>query len=262
MTQSSTKRSPKAVLRSFNQSTIILFALSLSFVLSPLMAAAAPPASQFTLGLQAYKARRFNEAVTYFYNAITNEKAGPAAYLYMGHSYLGAGDRAKAEQTYRTIQKSTYKYSKEAIAANQGLAMLRITNPTNCGTAAVGSVGSLLNPNVTLSRVGSPAQVDRITIQPPRAGRPDVTPAAIAAVRAAFEGLPMAFKNTLVAGGVSVVLTPAMIDKFPEGAYRERSGYDGATDKSCDGLCVNRTIVLAEHKINERTNEIGPAIST
>lgn len=221
--------------------------------------AAAP--SQYELGIKAYQARRYSEAATYFHNSIAKEGGSADAWLYLGHSFYAAGDRNRAEQTYKTLQANTNKYSPQSITAGRSLRLIRMTSTTNFGRAAINPGGMLntLGPNASTGQNGQPG--GQITVQAPKIGHPEVSSSAVNTIRAAFDGLPPTIKQMLIAGNVQIVVTPTMIDKFPAGAYQERMGYNGGTDKSCDGLCNGRLVVIAEHKVNERTDEVSAAIS-
>jgi hypothetical protein len=158
---------------------------------------------------------------------------------------------------------STNKYSQQSITAGRSLRLMRMTSTTNFGRAAInpGGSGSLnaIGPNASSGQSGQSG--GQITVQAPKVGHPEVSSSAVNTIRSAFDGLPPTIKQMLIAGNVQIVVTPTMIDKFPAGAYQERMGYNGSTDKSCDGLCNGRLVVIAEHKINERTDEVGAAIS-
>jgi|JI9StandDraft_1071089.scaffolds.fasta_scaffold08721_6 hypothetical protein len=233
---------------------------SLLMTIAPSNAAAA---SQYELGIKAYQARRYSEAATYFHNSIAKEGGTADAWLYLGHSFYAAGDRARAEQTYKTLQANTNKYSPQSITAGRSLRLMRMTSTTNFGRAAINNGGSAslnaFGPNASTGQ--SSQSGGQITVQTPKVGHPEVSSTAVSTIQAAFDSLPPNIKQMLIAGNVQIVVTPTMIDKFPAGAYQERMGYNGGTDKSCDGLCNGRLVVIAEHKVNERTDEVGAAIS-
>lgn len=234
---------------------LALFSSLLSLIFSMPEAFAA---TQYELGIKAYQARRYGEAASYFRNAIAKEGGTADAWLYLGHSFYAAGDRARAEQTYKTLQANTNKYSPQSITAGRSLRLIQLTSVTNFGRAAINPGGSL-NPLATGASGGQSGKSGgQITVQTPQFGHPEVSSAAVTTVIAAFEALPPNIKQLLTSGNVQIVVTPTMIDKFPSGAYQARLGYGGATDKSCDGLCNGKLIVIAERKINERTNEVGP----
>lgn len=223
-----------------------------------------PPAfaaTQYELGIKAYQARRYGEAASYFRNAIAREGGTADAWLYLGHSFYAAGDTARAEQTYKTLQANTNKYSPQSITAGRSLRLIQVTTVTNFRRATINSGGAVNPITASVSGDQRSGQGGQVTVQAPKIGHPEVSSAAINTVRSAFDGLPPTIKQLLINGNVQIVVTPTMIDKFPAGAYQERMGYGGGTDKSCDGLCTGRLIVIAEHKINERTDEVGPAIS-
>jgi hypothetical protein len=232
----------------------LVSSLLASFIFSMPQALAA---TQYELGIKAYQARRYSEAASYFRNSITKEGGTADAWLYLGHSFYAAGDKAQAEQTYKTLQANTNKYSPQSITAGRSLRLIQVTSATNFGRAAVNPGGNL-NPLAASVAGGRAGQNGcQITVQAPQLGHPEVSSAAVTTVKEAFEALPQNIKQLLSCGNVQIVVTPTMIDKFPAGAYQARMGYGGATDKSCDGLCTGKLVVIAERKVNERTNEVG-----
>lgn len=239
-----------------NKSFLVLLAL-VALLFNNFPGSAALATSKFDLGVQAYKARRWNEAVVYFYAAITKEGAGSEAWLYMGHSYLAAGDRVKAQQTYKTLRAHTDKFSLANREATNGLNLISMTDPASFGRAAIG-----MTPNSSANAVGGgkSGPVERFVVQAPRIGHPEVSPAALNLVRGFYDDLPPSIKQLLVAGNIQIVVTPTMIDKNPAGAYQELAGYGGGTSKSNEGFYTNRQIILALHTINERTDELSAPI--
>jgi len=238
----------------------LVSSLLASFIFSMPQALAA---TQYELGIKAYQARRYAEAASYFRNSIAKEGGSADAWLYLGHSFYAAGDKARAEQTYKTLQANTNKYSPQSITAGRSLRLIQVTSVTNFGRAAINTGGAFnpLTASVSGQRSSQGAQGGQVTVQAPKIGHPEVSNSAINTVRGAFDSLPPSIKQLLINGNVQIVVTPTMIDKFPAGAYQERMGYGGGTDKSCDGICTGRLVVIAERKINERTDEVGPAIS-
>lgn len=252
-------RQRRATGRQIIATASLLFALLGGFSLA-LPSADAAVGTQYQLGIKAYQERRYSEAATYFHNSIAKEGGSADAWLYLGHSFYAAGDTARAEQTYKTLQANINKYSPQSITAGRSLRMMHLVNATNLGHAALGVSRAANLASAKVSAQGGQSG-GQITVQAPKIGHPEVSSAAVSSIRAAFDGLPPSIKQLLIAGNVQIVVTPTMIDKFPAGAYQERMGYNGGTDKSCDGLCTGRTVVIAEHKINERTDEVGAAIS-
>ncbi len=256
-----TKADKSLALTAKTSKRIIAVAGLVASLLVTIVPSNAAVSSQYELGIKAYQARRYSEAATYFHNSIAKEGGTADAWLYLGHSFYAAGDKGRAEQTYKTLMANTNKYSQQSITAGRSLRLMRMTSTTNFGRAAInpGGMFNALGPNASTSQ--SSQSGGQITVQAPKVGHPEVSSSAINTIRAAFDGLPPTIKQMLIAGNVQIVVTPTMIDKFPAGAYQERMGYNGGTDKSCDGLCNGRLVVIAEHKINERTDEVGGAIN-
>lgn len=70
-----------------------------------------PP--NFAAGVKAYQEKRYNEAISYFREAISKENGGANGWLYLAHSYFAMGMRYQATQSYQTITEQ-FKGSAQA----------------------------------------------------------------------------------------------------------------------------------------------------
>ncbi|MBX9939399.1 MAG: hypothetical protein K2Y32_09110 [Candidatus Obscuribacterales bacterium] len=226
-----------------------------SLAVSPCFAQASaqrtlPPQQSYISGLAFYKAGHYREAAQLFWKSITDEGGGPSSWLYMAHSYYACGERDKAIQTYRTV-RDVLKSPQEAAIASQYLARL---DPRNEWKAKDGTMATAA-PKI-------PGSIKkRIEIVRPRIGHPNVSADTTEAIDEAIDKIPPRILKILNDARVSICITPTMIDKFPEGAYQEVAGYEGGTDKSCPGMFSDGVIYIAQHTVDERTDEVKGAFS-
>lgn len=222
---------------------------------------ALPP--NFAAGVKAYGERRYNEAISYFRESIAKENGGANAWLYLAHSYYAMGLRNQAGDSYRTIVE-TYKGSAQALQAKQCLDRLTPgANPSGTSKTS-GATGGSQNTAENDEDDEAPAVVkkleDSISMVRPTINHPQVSAGLVRAVKKWISDLPPGIKATMEKKGIKIVITPTMIDAFPAGAYEEVRGYEGGTSKSCPGLFHRGTIFLAEHVVDEGSNDVMPAI--
>lgn len=211
-------------------------------------------ASSYSLGVQAYQQGRFKEATAFMYDAIVKEKAGANAWLYMAHAQFASGNKQLALTTYQRI-KDGFPGTAQGQAAAQ---YLQRFSPSS-DEKKEGSDSSTATTKVAGEPVIPPAKIlkelrGRITIVKPVIGHDPVNNRTITAVNACFDKIPAKVQAILFQNNIKFVITPTMIDKYPEGAYQQVRGYDGGTSKSCPGLFHGDTIVLAQSTVNEDTN--------
>ncbi len=221
--------------------------------------------SAYGQGVHAYQQARYNEAVAYMYDAITKEKAGANAWLYMGNSYYALGQKKKAIETYQSV-KSGFPGTPQAVAAAQYLQRL---NPVIASASKPESEkdgdkssddeaesGQKSTANMSTAAILAALRQRLKTVRPVY-GHGEVSKRTIAAVDACFEKIPPKVREILYKHDIKFEITPTMIDKYPEGAYQEVRGYEGGTSKSCPGLFNNGTIVLSQATVNESTDEVN-----
>lgn len=229
-----------------------------------------PP--NFAAGVKAYQEKRYNEAISYFREAISKENGGANGWLYLAHSYFAMGMRYQATQSYQTITEQ-FKGSAQAAQAAQCLQRLSASAPssssssssssTSSSGAGGGSTGGASGGDDGKGK-DSPAAAavpleQRVSTVRPRINHPEVSAALVRAVKKWIVALPPGIKTLLEKSDMKIVITPTMIDSFPEGEYQEVRGYEGGTSKSCPGL-YNGSIYLAEHTVDEGSNQVKPAI--
>ncbi len=222
-------------------------------------------ASCYNQGVQAYQQGRYKEAVRFMYDAIIKEKAGPNAWLYMANAQYASGNKQQAIDTYRRI-KSGFAGTQQAQTAAQYLQRFgdttKETSDINKRDSSSDASANTANAEPPLP----PAKVlkelrARITITKPVIGHDPVSARTIAAVNRCFDKIPPKVQAILLKHNIKFVITPTMIDKYPEGAYQTVAGYEGGTSKSCPGLFDGDTIVLAQSTVNEDTNNVERAAS-
>lgn len=228
------------------------------------------PVSCYNQGVQAYQQGRYKEAVRFMYDAIVKEKAGVNAWLYMANAQYASGNKQQALDTYQRI-KSGFAGTAQAQAAAQYLQRFSSATKETEGSNKPDSNKSDSNNDSTASNTNTeaplpPAKVlkelrARITITRPVIGHDPVSARTIAAVNRCFDKIPAKVQAILLKNNIKFVITPTMIDKYPEGAYQTVRGYEGGTSKSCPGLFDGDTIVLAQSTVNEDTNNVNQAIN-
>jgi hypothetical protein len=218
--------------------------------------------SSYNLGVQAYQQGRFKEATGFMYDAIVKEKAGANAWLYMAHAQFASGNKQLALTTYQRI-KDGFPGTAQGQAAAQYLQRFSPSSEAK----KEGSDSSASEAKANVEPAVPPAKIlkelrARISIVKPVIGHDPVSNRTITAVNACFDKIPAKVQAILFQNNIKFVITPTMIDKYPEGAYQEVRGYEGGTSKSCPGLFHGDTIVLAQSTVNEDTNLVEKPAST
>lgn len=173
-------------------------------------------AGDFEAGLNAYKARDFKGAVTAFQKCTQSGQNSASLWLYLGHSYFGAGDSAHALQAYRYLA-DRYPKTAEAQVAIQYLGKLDPRAAAKYQNAAVAA------PTASPAGGAAPAAaagkavglIDRIVIIPPRNGHPPVSQQMISTVQEICRQIPRNMYQLLSKGGATINLGPNIDDKWP-----------------------------------------------
>ena len=233
--------------------------------------AAGPKAAAKSLLEQAnqkYAGKQYLEAYTLYNQAISKEKAGPVAWLYMGHCALALGHTQEAAKIYQTVvnnfpmateaQTAATYYGKCVAAAPAAT----VATATPAGRA--GADGDTPAPGALSAGPTNAANVatllGRIQLVKPVFGHPNLDKLTINTVHEDIENLPQSVVKLLVKGKIKFCVTPSLIDRNPELGYQEGRGYDGATYKKCPGMFDGQTVVLCEHTVDEATNDFEPQI--
>ena len=222
-------------------------------------------ASCYNQGVQAYQQGRYKEAVRFMYDAIVKEKAGANAWLYMANAQYASGNKQQALDTYQRI-KGGFPGTAQAQVAEQYLQRFSGATKETADSNKQDTDSNSSASQANLEPALPPAKVlkelrARITITKPVIGHDPVSARTIAAVNRCFDKIPAKVQTILLKNNIKFVITPTMIDKYPEGAYQTVRGYEGGTSKSCPGLFDGDTIVLAQSTVDEDTNNVDRAAS-
>lgn len=234
----------------------------------------APP--NYQKGVASFQQKRYSEAISYFMESATNENGGANAWLYIAHCYYATAQRGKAKETYKMVSEVYPGTSQATIAASY---LKALTPAATTGTIIHGSSktgkGSVTSPTSTsLNSVAStsttkPAVADevlfdkrpleeRIELIIPRMNHPEVSTNTIREMKGFVAALPPQVKALLNKRHLIVTLTPTMIDFDRTGEHQEIIGYEGNTSKSSPSMLSGLRIVVAEHVVDEQTNEVLP----
>lgn len=207
--------------------------------------------SDYDSGLAAYKARNFKLATQSFQKSVAGGNKSALVWLYIGHSYLGEGDKAQAIDAYRKIADE-FPASAEAQLAIQcilrlapSLASKYHLAPTSSASHAAITVTTSA-ANTTDLKKG--ALIDRIIVFPPTAGHPAVSQAMIATVRGIVLKLPRNIYQFLSDGGATINLVPNIEDKWPGSGDGKKPTVPDGTLGEESGRTYGHDVHLYERK--------------
>ena len=187
-----------------NCSRSLAFFMLLALLSTTTAAKGAEPAytADFSAGLEAYKKKDFKSAEDRFRKSIQGGNKSAAVWLYAGHTFLAMGKLDQAQKTYLQVIKS-FNGSPEAKIAEAGLETIKAkVSPGSTASATTGSAGGGLS--------------ERISVVPPQMGHPPVSSVSISAIKSAVSNLPQHLRKKLDESGAAIVVSPNMIDKWPE----------------------------------------------
>ena len=231
-----------------------------SLVLEPgvmLVFAAGPPgARDYEAGIAAYKARTYAPAAQCFQRAIAAGNKSLMTEIYLGHSYQGAGDTARATEAYRAVADK-YPSTAEGQLAIQCLLKMDPALSSKYHLAPfVPGPGKLAPDARTLPLI------ERIIIVPPLEGHPAVSASMIAAVRAAILKYPRHIYKYLEDGGATINLAPNIEDRWPgSGDGKKETVKDGTMGEE-PGRTYGRDCYVYEREKVRGKNVLKAARST
>lgn len=155
--------------------------------------------AEYTQGMTAYKAKDYKGAVAHFSKSIQNGNKTASVYLFSGHSLAALYQFPRAYQTYEIVTKS-FKGTPEAKTAAELMAEIKPKLGQASGSAPVAATGLMT----------------RIVVTPPAFKHPAVSKASITAAQQAVAALPKAMRAKLDASDARVIISPNMIDRWPE----------------------------------------------
>jgi len=208
--------------------------------------------SDYNEGLTAYKAGSYNISAQHFKLSASQGKNTPLLWLYLGHAYLGSGDKAQATQAYSTLVDK-FPYSVEAA---QGLQSLQRLDPAAAQkfTAAPQSVQN----NGTARKLPF---VNRIVVVPPKMGHPAVSSRTIAAVTRAVQSLPRPVYKILDDSGATVNIAPNIEDKWPGTGDQLRPESSNTTLGEEPGRTYGKDVNIYERTKIRRSSTLADARS-
>lgn len=163
-------------------------------------------------GLRAYTKRDYKTAIILFQRCRTYSSKEALVLLYLGHSYMAAGDRTKATQVYSELANK-FPASPEAKIAIQGMGKI---DPTQAKKHISNMPGT-----PAASRLGL---LQRLIVVGPVAGHPSVSKETIETVKSAFRRLPSHYYKMLDDSGASISVAPNGSDRWPGTANDEMRG--------------------------------------
>lgn len=210
--------------------------------------------TEYEQGLQAYNSKNFAQSSKLFASTTARADARPINWLYLGHSYMGMGDRARSLSAYRTIIDKFPGTAEAALAAQcivrldptQARTMPATTAPASASPAA-GTATSLLN---------------RITVVPPVQNHPPVSRSAIDAVRTAVGRLPSNIYRLLDSKGATITLAPNIMDKWPKAGDEAKPGVKDGTLGEEPGRTYGHDVHVYEREKVRGTSELKEARSS
>jgi hypothetical protein len=220
-------------------STLLLSTVSLP--------ATATPDTDFTVGMEAYKSKKYAVAASYLQSAATAGLSTPALWMYLGHAYIAQGDRKHAAEAYAGLI-SNFKGTPEA---HQALGYLNRIDP-NAGKRA-------LMPPVDVRKL--PLK-DRVVIVPPRSGHPPVSNSFVSAIRGSLAKLPPNIYKILNDGGATINLAPNIEDKWPGSGDGDKPTEMGVTMGEEPARTYGHDLHIYERAKLRGVDTLGPARST
>lgn len=218
--------------------------------LSRLPAYAATGQESFNLGIEAYKKANYKVAAQHFHDAVTNGVDKPNAWLYLGHSYAGMNDRARAISVYRSLANKFPK-SAEAVAATNALA--RIKPPAAAPTKTTSAPGA---PAAPAEAAKGSLFIDRITLYPPKFGHQPISSLTESTVKTAVRGLPRHIMKILDDGNATLTIAPNIIDKWPGSGDGMKPGSSDTTMGEEPGRTYGRDIHVYEREQIRGTTQL------
>lgn len=223
----------------------------------------ASPDTDMAAGMAAYQQKNYRVSASYLQRAVSAGLSTTSLWMYLGHAYIGCGDRAHAVEAYAGLI-SNFKGTPEAAQAMQYLQRFdpamakKVAAGLPIGAAASGSgtpgAGALPTANVPFK--------DRIILVPPAAGHQAVSESTRAAVKAAIARLPAPIYKILDEGGATVNLAPNIEDKWPGSGDGDKPTEAGVTMGEEPGRTYGHDSYIYERKKYRGSNELGEARSS
>jgi tetratricopeptide (TPR) repeat protein len=179
--------------------------------------AMASGSTEYDAGLKAYTAHNYKLAAQSFQKSVAAGNNTALVLLYIGHAYLGEGDKAHALESYRKLADK-FPTSGEAQIAISCLLRLDPSLSSKYHLAPVATATASTVVSVATAAGSDPKKatlIDRIVVFPPAAGHPAVSHATLSTVRDLVRKLPRHMYQYLSDGGATINLVPNIEDKWP-----------------------------------------------
>ena len=187
------------------------------------ISACSPPSpavsgSELDQGMAAYKAKDYNGAIAHFSKSIEQGNKTPAVYLFSGFAFSNSGQTLRAYQTYQIVTTS-FPGTPEAKTAADLMQKLRpqLGKAVAAPTAAVPrTAGVAPVAGQAPAAPGATGLMGRIIVTPPLFSHAAVSKASIQAAEQAIAALPKPLRARLDASEARVILSPNLIDRWPD----------------------------------------------
>jgi tetratricopeptide (TPR) repeat protein len=221
----------------------------------------ASASGDYDYGLTAYKMRNYGLAAQYFRKSAGEGNSSALVWLYLGHSYVGSGDRVRAIEAYRRLADD-FPLSDEA---KIGIPSLLKLSPALASKYKV--VPLPLAPQAPTAQAPAPAPVaslnapliKRIIVVPPLAGHPPVSSTTVATVRDLVMHLPINVYKYLDKGGATINLAPNIEDKWPGSGDGKKPNVEDSTMGEEPGRTYGHDVHVYEREKERGRNVLKDA---
>jgi hypothetical protein len=204
--------------------------------------------SAYEDGVALYNKGSYAEAVKYLYAATLAERSSDAvAHYYLANALLQLHHTDAAKSEYAAALKLSptgpvASYCKAALSSLSGQAAAPRKMINVEGESA---------PAQTTTNIDDMVETVKATDM-----HPELTPDFIANVKAALSHMPPNILQTLRSSSCKIILTPTMIDKYPELKNEKPRGYDaGGSYKNCPAMFSNGCVLVCEYYFDSDRNQ-------
>lgn len=238
-------------------SLTVLSTLSLLGPLSLLPVSAQESAVDYGVAIAAYERKDYKQAEEHFRKAIEKGEKSAKAWLYSAHTFMALGQYPQAYKTYEIVSRA-FKNTPEAQVALQGMKATRGRAAAPTAAATTPATATKGQPAATPTAAATPGAVGlaaRIIIIAPLMNHPPCSSASIKAVQDAVSGLPPHLRKKLDNDGSSIVLSPNLIDRWPNSLNDLPEDKDEPTLAELGGRIYGKEMCVYERpKVRGSTN--------
>ncbi|MBU6454155.1 MAG: hypothetical protein KGS72_20410 [Cyanobacteria bacterium REEB67] len=216
----------------------------------------ASASGDYDYGLNAYKMRNYGLAAQYFRKSAGEGNNTALVWLYLGHSYVGSGDRVRAIEAYRRLADD-FPLSDEA---KIGVPSLLKLSPSLASKYKIAPVPLAPVPQAPVPVASASAPlIKRIIVVPPLAGHPPVSTTTVATVRDLVLHLPMNVYKYLDKGGATINLAPNIEDKWPGSGDGKKPNVEDSTMGEEPGRTYGHDVHVYEREKERGRNVLKDA---